>query len=218
MAKVWEKFNSLAVAGKLRMGKGSSMVVVNSTTGAESTVDLTELAVLDGLTATAAEINNACDGNTATAAEMVRACDISARVVTTTATALSLTVTEHAERMVLINSNSTVANTFTLPAATGTGAKMTLINNITQTQGTVVIAAPGTTNVVSGVAYAYGSTVADAEAFVTTATSDKITFNLTTTGGLGGDIVEAWDTSTGVWTVQVKFRGSGTLATPFAAS
>lgn len=198
------KFFDLAVIKrKLKFGKGSTIEVV-SDSGTSSTLSTSELAVLDGITATAAEIN--------------RATDISARVVTTTATALSLTVTEHAERVVLINSNSTVANTFTLPAATGTGAKITLINNITQTQGTVVIAAPGTTNVVSGVAYGFGTTAAGAEAFVTSATSDKITFNLTTTGGLGGDRVEAIDTGTGVWTVLVHFTGSGTIATPFAAT
>ena len=74
------------------------------------------------ITATGAELN-ILDGVTATAAEINRAVDISARIVTTTATALSLTVTEHAERIVLVNTNSTVANTITLPAAAGTGAK-----------------------------------------------------------------------------------------------
>lgn len=217
MAKIWEKFNNAFVAGKLRIGKNGSIVIVNSDSS-ESTVNLAELGILDGLTATAAEINNVADGNTATAAEMTRSCDISARIVTTTATALSLTVTQHAERVVLVNTNSTVANTFTLPLATGTGAKITLINNIAQTQGTVVIAANGTTNTLSGVAYVYGTTAAGAEAFVTSATSDKITLNLTTTGGLGGDIVEAYDSASGVWTVQVKCVGSGTLATPFSAT
>src|SRR6185503_16783792 len=50
------------------------------------------------------------------------------RVVPTTVTALSLTATQHAERIVVINTNSTVANTFTLPAATGSGAWYSLVN------------------------------------------------------------------------------------------
>ena len=172
----------------------------------------------DTITATAAEINTALDGNTATAAEITRAADASARVVTSTATALSLTVTEHAERIVLVQTDSTVANTFTLPAAAGTGEKFTIINDITQTQGSVVVAANGT-DVINGVAFMVDSTGADtASAFFTTATSDKVTFNITTTGGLGGDKVVAIDVAANTWTVEVFGNGSGTLATPFSAS
>jgi hypothetical protein len=196
------------------MGKGAQ-IVATSAAGAETVVDMTELAALGGVTATAAELNT-MDGILATTDELNAVADASTRIVTTTATALNLAFTTHGEKVVLINTNSTVANTFTLPLATGTGTKMTLINNITQTQGTVVIAANGTTNTLKGVAYMFGTTAADAEAFVTSATSDKITLNLTTTGGLGGDIVEAWDTATGVWNVQVRCVGSGTLATPFS--
>lgn len=167
------------------------------------------LALLDGDAVTLAD---------ASPAEVDRVADISARVITTTATALSLTVTEHAERLVLINTNSTAANTFTLPPATGTGAKFTIRNNIAQTQGSVVIAAAGT-NVLAGKAIALDSTAAaDAMVFLTSATSDKISFNRTTTGGLGHDEVVAVDTASGVWTVDVVFNGSGSLATPFSAT
>lgn len=155
---------------------------------------------------------------TATATEVNRACDASARVVTTTATALSLTVTEHAEGTLLINSNTTQANTFTLPTATGSGAKFTIINNIVQTQGSVVVAANGTTDVLSGVAFMFGTTEEAAEAFVTSATSDKVTFNLTTTGGLKGDRVEAIDSAANTYTVTVFGVGSGAIATPFSAT
>lgn len=155
---------------------------------------------------------------TSTAAEINRSTDISARVVTTTATALSLTVTEHAERVVLVNTNSTVANTFTLPVATGSGAKFTIVNNIQQTQGSVVVAANGTTDTLKGVAIIGDTTAETAGAFLTTATSDKISMNLTTTGGLGGDTVELLDGAANVWTVRATLTGSGTLATPWSAS
>lgn len=154
----------------------------------------------------------------ATAAELNRVADASARVVTTTATALSLTVTQHAERVLIVNTNSTVANTFTLPAAAGTGEKFTVVNGLVQTQGTVVIAANGT-DVMTGKALGVDSTGADtATMFVTSATSDKVTFNLTTTGGLGYDTVEAVDIAANTWLVNVTFNGSGTLATPFSAT
>jgi hypothetical protein len=142
------------------------------------------------------------------------------RFVTVTAatTALSMTLTTHGEKIVLINSNTTVANTFTLPAATGSGAKFDIRNNVAQTQGTVVIAAL-TTDVFKGIAYGMDTTAAaDAIAFLTTATSDKVTLNLTTTGGLGHDRVEAWDVAAGTWNVIVTFTGSGSLATPFSAT
>jgi len=153
----------------------------------------------------------------ATADELNRSNDASSRIVTSTATALSLTVTQHGERVLLVNTNSTVANTFTLPAATGSGVKFTVINNIAQTQGSVVVAANGT-DVIKGLAVVAGSTVADAQAFLTSATSDKVTFNRTTTGGLGQDSVECWDSAANTWNVRVIANGSGTLATPFSAT
>ena len=154
---------------------------------------------------------------TATAAELNRSADASARIVTTTATALSLTVTEHAERVLLVSSNSTVANTFTLPTATGSGAKFTIVNNIAQTQGSVVVAANGTTDVVKGLAFVVSTTEEAAAAFATSATSDKITLNATTTGGeAAGDKIECIDSAANTWNVTCWLGGSGTLATPFS--
>lgn len=154
----------------------------------------------------------------ATAAELNRSADISARVVATTATALSLTVTEHADRVVLVNTNSTVANTFTLPVATGSGAKFTVINNIAQTQGSIVIAANGTLDVMKGIALVTNtSTTVNAQAFLSSATSDKVTWNRTTTGGAGpGDRLEAIDSAANTWTVSVVAGSVGTAATPFS--
>lgn len=200
-----DKLLTIDKKAKLDLETGAEIRVRAPNGGAiTNTISLTELGTLDGLTATAAELN--------------RATDISARVVTTTATALSLTVTEHAERVVLINTNSTVANTFTLPVATGSGAKMTLIVNTPQTQGTIVIAANGTTDTLTGVALIGDTTAETAGAFLTTATSDKLTMNATTTGGLGGDTIELLDGKANQWTVRATLTGSGTLATPFAAT
>jgi len=153
----------------------------------------------------------------ASAAEITRAADISARVVTTSATALSLTVTEHAERVLLVNTNSTSANTFTLPTATGSGARFTIINNIAQTQGSVVVAANGTTDVMKGICFNLSTTEEAALAFATSASSDKITLNATTTGGeVAGDRIECIDSAANTWTVTAWVGGSGTLATPFS--
>lgn len=211
-------FDLAVIKKKLLLKKGAK-IVTTSTAGVETDVtaeDLAAAANLSGLTASVAELNAVCDDNAATAAEITRTCDISARVVTTTATALSLTVTQHADRVVLVNTNSTVANTFTLPVATGSGAKFTIINNIAQTQGTVVVAANGTLDTMTGVAIIGDTTAETAGAFVTSATSDKISLNRTTTGGLGGDQVECLDGAANVWTVRATLTGSGSLGTPFS--
>lgn len=174
-------------------------------------------AVLDFVTGSSLKIaGTAVD---ATAAELNRATDISARVVSTTATALSLTITQHSDRVVLVDTNSTVANTLTLPAATGSGAKFTVINNIAQTQGSIVVAANGTDIFKGACVIANTSTTVNAIFALTSATSDKVTWNRTTTGGAGpGDIIEAWDIAANTWAVQVKCGSVGAAATPFSAT
>jgi hypothetical protein len=139
------------------------------------------------------------------------------RIVPTTATALSLTITQHGERVVVVNTNSTVANTFTLPAATGSGVRFEVINGIAQTQGSIVIAANGT-DVMKGRALSFDSTAVATHAniFVSSASSDKVTWNRTTTGGLGEDSLIAWDEAANTWRVQVISRCSGANATPFS--
>jgi hypothetical protein len=218
LTAVVDKFLTIRKNASLDFETGATIKIRSPNGGTVSkTISLTELGTLDGLTASVEELN-IMDGVTATAAELNRATDISARVVTTTATVLALTVTQHAERVVLVNSNSTVANTISLPVATGSGAKYTIINNVAQTQGSVVVAATGTLDTLNGVAYMVNSTVTNnAQAFYTSASSDKVTFNLTTTGGgTGGDRVEAIDSAANVYTVEVHSATNGTTATPFS--
>lgn len=211
------KYNKVRVDKKLTMGKGAT-IVATSAAGVETVVDATELAVLGGITASATEINTVVDGNEATAAELTRVADISARVVGTTATVLALTVTQHADRVVLVNVTTTAGITATLPVATGSGAKFTVINNVAKTQGSVVVAANGTLDVMNGMAFvANTSTTVNIQAFLTSASSDKVTWNRTTTGGGGtGDVFEAWDTAANAWTVRVTAGSIGAAATPFS--
>jgi len=51
-----------------------------------------------------------------------------------------------------------------------------------------------------------------------TATSDKLTMNGSTTGGLLGSYVEVKDVLDGTWHVSGALISSGTEATPFAAT
>ena len=205
MSRMYDRQNNQTITNTLRLDKNATLKVVNAN-GSESTISLTELLSLDGLTATSAELN--------------RTSDISTRVVTTTATSLALSVTAHGDRVVLVNTNSTVANTFTLPVATGSGDKFTVVNNIAQTQGSIVVAANGTLDTMKGIALvANTSTTVNAIAALTSATSDKVTFNRTTTGGAGpGDYVEAIDIAANTWAVRVVAGSVGAAATPFSAT
>ena len=189
---LWKKLFNVVLTGETKVGKGGSIDVEGSFK-------------LGGT-----QVNSTAD-------ELNRSTDASTRIVSTSATSLALSVTAHGERVLLVNTNSTVANTFTLPVATGSGVKFTVINNIAQTQGSVVVAANGT-DVVKGVAVVVSSTEEAAAAFLTSATSDKITLNAGTSGGLGYDTVECWDSAANVWNVRVSATGNGSLATPFAAT
>lgn len=138
------------------------------------------------------------------------------RVVTTTATALSLTATQHAERILVVNTNSTVANTFTLPAATGTGMKYSIVNGIAQTQGSIVVTVAGS-DVMKGSCSSFDSTaVATHASFFVTLTATAMTWNRTTKGGIGHDTMDLYDEASGVWRVRVISNCSGANATPFS--
>jgi hypothetical protein len=76
-------FDLVRVRRKMVFGKGAQLVAT-SNAGAETVVDMTELATMGGVTASAAELN-IMDGCTATAAEINMAADNSANVETVAA-------------------------------------------------------------------------------------------------------------------------------------
>lgn len=137
--------------------------------------------------------------------------------ITTTATALTLSRKVHGGTTLLINTNSSGTSTFTLPTANGSGAKFRIVNNVQQTQGTLVITG-STGDVLVGKALMYDSTAAaDAMIFMTSATTIKATWNRTTQGGLGYDEVEAIDVAANTYEVVVTCNASGTIVTPLSA-
>ena len=132
----WKDFASIQIFKSLTMKKNAVMKVENSD-GTTSTVDLTELGVLDGLTATATEINNVADVTTrvqeltATGAitagvQMVELNHISTIIASTIADAAN-----HAGTLVTFRNTSasgTAAHTVTLTSGTfdGTNTVATL--------------------------------------------------------------------------------------------
>jgi hypothetical protein len=137
-----QKFSRVSVSRKLVMGKGAS-IVATSAAGAETVVDMTELAALGGVTASAAELN-IMDGVTATAAEINMAADNSANCEVVTAT----NVIDAAESgtTYFLNSGTEFVSTLPAPAlglrftfivkAAPSGASYTIVTNAS---GNVII-------------------------------------------------------------------------------
>ena len=104
--------------------------------------------------------------------------------------------------------------TVTLPEATGSGDVYRFYVKTTVTADCTIAAL--TTDIMQGgiaVSTDIGGTVAPC-----TATSDKLTMNGSTTGGLLGSYIEVKDVVDTTWLVTGVLVASGTEATPFAAT
>lgn len=130
-------------------------------------------------------------------------------------TSATVTVTDgaHAGQRILLNRAAGV--TATLPAATGSGAQYEFIL-MADASGDQIIQVAGD-DTMMGVAF-LGNDSAGASCFYTTDTSDTITLNGTTTGGLKGARVIVDDVAADVYAVMVYSEASGTEATPFSAA
>lgn len=176
------------VSGKLRFGKGAGITVVKSS-GAEVFIDAEELA---------------------------RQNDVAGRTVLTTAAALTVTQAAHEGKVVVLASTHT--QTVTLPAATGSGARYRFLVSTTGTDGSKVIQVANTADVMTGVCASHSTATNQASSFLTSATSDTVTLNNTTQGGITGTQVEILDIATATFFVKVEAAASGTVATPFSAA
>lgn len=196
-----QTLDKVRIRDKLVLDKGVT-VIATSSTGVQSSISMAELANLDGVTATATEIN--------------RTCDVSTRVVSTTASTLTVTEASHDGKVIVLASTHT--QTVTLPQATGSGGKYSFFVSTTGTDGSKVIKVANATDVMAGVSVVSSTATDQVSSFLTSATSDTITLNNTTTGGILGTSVEIIDVATGVFKVEVQQAASGTVATPFSAA
>ena len=118
----------------------------------------------------------------------------------------------------LLMGASGAALTFTLPAAAGTGAKFKFVVSVVNTSNYVIQVA-NSTDVMGGGIIMGADTAGGANVWSTAASSDTITLNGTTTGGVSiGDTIEVEDIKSGFWRVTGHVQGSGTEATPFSAA
>ena len=149
--------------------------------------------------------------------ELVNQLDASRRIVTLVA-ATTLTAPLHAGRTILL---SLLAGfTVTLPPATGNGDKYHFKVGIVRTSNSYIIAVASSSDTMAGpVSIVDTDTNDNMEGFAASGTSDTITMNATTTGGLTiGDWIELADVAANLWHVSGQLTGSGNLATPFSAA
>lgn len=133
--------------------------------------------------------------------------------VSVTSATVDITDDAYAGQRILLNRAAGV--TATLQPATGSGARYEFIL-MADASGDHVIQVTGT-DTMMGVAY-LGNDTAGASCFYTADTSDTITLNGTTTGGLKGARVLVDDVASGVYAIMVYSEASGTEATPFSAA
>ena len=128
----------------------------------------------------------------------------------------SLTKKTHGNALVVFNSTTGV--TLTLPASTGHGDTYTVVFNKTIASGSFVLQVANATDVIQGVALTVDDDGVPANAWATSATSDTITMDGSTTGGKIGDKIVIIDMAAGFFQCNIWSNESGTEATPFSAA
>lgn len=106
----------------------------------------------------------------------------------------------------------------TLPAATGTGDIYKFYVNTTVTSNSYKIQVANATDIISGLALADDGDGEPANGWPTTSTTDTITMDGSTQGGIKGDSLEIVDIASGQFCVRAFLTNSGTEATPFSAA
>jgi hypothetical protein len=141
------------------------------------------------------------------------------RIVTLTAD-ITLNEAAHDGKILLLGEVGGDASlTVTLPPATGSGAVYHFIVSVVNTSDYVIQVT--TTDTIDGAVWtiSISDTPDLGQPWPTAATSDTITLNATTTGGVAiGDELILRDIATAQWVVIGHTTTSGTEATPFSAA
>lgn len=136
----------------------------------------------------------------------------------TATTATTLTISEAAHSGGTIVTSAAAAFTYTLPQATGTGNKYRIVIQVSATGTSSKIQVGNATDVMQGLVLALTTASANVVGYATSATSDTISLNGTTTGGVAGEWWEIEDIKTGFFRVVGYSQPTGTTATPFSAA
>ncbi len=114
------------------------------------------------------------------------------------------------------NLNALAGLTVTLPASTGKGDLYEIFVMTTVTSNNYIIQVANATDIMAGAVHL--STDIAGTSMITSTTSDTITMNGSTTGGLRGTWLRFKDASAGIWALEGGILCTGTEATPFSAA
>lgn len=159
------------------------------------------------------------NGRLATVAEVDRVADVSTRIVTLVASGAISLATHEGKTLLLGEVGGNALAAFTLPAATGSGARYLFRVSVVNTSSYTITT--NTTDVFRGTIETHDLDITDGtllHAFPSTAAT-IITLNGSTTGGaLIGDWVEIEDILAGAWFVRgvVSCAAGSNPATPFS--
>lgn len=106
--------------------------------------------------------------------------------------------------------------TVTLPASSGSGIIFEIFVLTTVTSNDYIIQVANSTDILAGVLHL--TTDIAGTSMPTSTTSDTITMNGSTTGGLRGSWVKVKDVSSGFWSLEGGLICTGAEATPFSAA
>lgn len=116
----------------------------------------------------------------------------------------------------IVNLNAAAGLTVTLPASDGTGDVYEIFVLTTVTSNNYIIQVANSTDILAGAVHL--TTDIAGTSMPTSTTSDTITMNGTTTGGLRGTWLRFKDVSTGFWALEGGIICTGTEASPFSAA
>jgi len=131
--------------------------------------------------------------------------------------AISLSKALHDGKTILLD--TLTGSVVTLPAATGSGCKIRVFEKLAATSNSHKIQVQNSTDVMAGSVCLTTAAGTTDGTFPTAATSDTITLNRTTTGGLtNGAWFDFEDVAAGLWSVRGCANGQATVVTPFSAA
>ena len=137
--------------------------------------------------------------------------------VTLVATGAITAVAHSGRKLYMGEVGGNAAATFTLPAATGSGATYHFIVSVVNTSNYVIQVTGDDT--IDGSVILHQDSANTVVSFNTAAASDTITLNGTTKGGVSiGDELTLIDAATDQYIVKGVLTASGTEATPFSAA
>lgn len=114
--------------------------------------------------------------------------------------------------------NAAAGLTVTLPAASGTGYAYKFVVGTTVTSNSYIVQVANASDVMTGLAVSAADGGNTVNGWETASTSDTITLDGSTTGGIKGDMIELVDCADNTWSVRMFSSSTGTEATPFSAA